>query len=97
MAARRLPRWRSPAFEERHRSSILGEILRGGSRRLNKYGVTLIVAPRGQRAIMFGYSVTGVIDPSKIATTQAPAWVCNNSDETNWYGRGSQRDQVCQE
>jgi selenide,water dikinase len=49
--------------------SILGEIMRGGLETLNKYGVTLIGGHSvDSEQIMFGYSVTGVIDPTKIAT-----------------------------
>jgi selenide,water dikinase len=49
--------------------AILGEIMRGGLETLNKYGVTLIGGHSVDNAqIMFGYSVTGVIDPRKIAT-----------------------------
>jgi selenide,water dikinase len=49
--------------------SILTEIMRGGLETLNKYGVTLIGGHSVDNAqIMFGYSVTGVIDPAKIAT-----------------------------
>lgn len=49
--------------------SILGEIMRGGLETLNKYGVTLIGGHSVDcEQIMFGYSVTGVIDPEKIAT-----------------------------
>ncbi|MDQ5843710.1 MAG: selenide, water dikinase SelD [Acidobacteriota bacterium] len=49
--------------------AILGEIMRGGQETLNKYGVTLIGGHSvDSEQIMFGYSVTGVIDPSKIAT-----------------------------
>ncbi len=49
--------------------SILGEIMRGGLETLNKYGVTLIGGHSvDSEQIMFGYSVTGVIDPAKIAT-----------------------------
>jgi selenide,water dikinase len=49
--------------------SILGEIMRGGQETLNKYGVTLIGGHSvASEQIMFGYSVTGVIDPGKIAT-----------------------------
>jgi selenide,water dikinase len=49
--------------------SILGEIMRGGLETLNKYGVTLIGGHSvDSEQIMFGYAVTGVIDPSKIAT-----------------------------
>lgn len=49
--------------------SILGEIMRGGQETLNKYGVTLIGGHSvDSEQIMFGYSVTGVIDPAKIAT-----------------------------
>ena len=49
--------------------SILTEIMRGGLETLNRYGVTLIGGHSVDNAqIMFGYSVTGVIDPNKIAT-----------------------------
>jgi selenide,water dikinase len=49
--------------------AILGEIMRGGLETLNKYGVTLIGGHSvDSQQIMFGYSVTGVIDPAKIAT-----------------------------
>jgi selenide,water dikinase len=49
--------------------AILGEIMRGGLETLNKYGVTLIGGHSvASEQIMFGYSVTGVIDPDKIAT-----------------------------
>jgi selenide,water dikinase len=49
--------------------AILGEIMRGGLETLNKYGVTLIGGHSvDSEQIMFGYSVTGVIDPHKIAT-----------------------------
>ena len=49
--------------------AILGEIMRGGLETLNKYGVTLIGGHSvDNQQIMFGYSVTGVIDPNKIAT-----------------------------
>jgi selenide, water dikinase len=49
--------------------AILGEIMRGGLETLNKYGVTLIGGHSvDNQQIMFGYSVTGVIDPDKIAT-----------------------------
>ena len=48
---------------------ILGEIMRGGLETLNKYGVTLVGGHSvDNEQIMFGYSVTGVIDPSRIAT-----------------------------
>jgi len=48
--------------------SILGEIMRGGLETLNKYGVTLIGGHSvDSEQIMFGYSVTGVIDPERIA------------------------------
>jgi selenide,water dikinase len=48
---------------------ILGEIMRGGQETLNKYGVTLIGGHSvDSEQIMFGYAVTGVIDPAKIAT-----------------------------
>jgi selenide, water dikinase len=49
--------------------AILGDIMRGGQETLNKYGVTLIGGHSvDNEQIMFGYSVTGVIDPDKIAT-----------------------------
>jgi len=49
--------------------AILGEIMRGGLETLNKYGVTLIGGHSvDSEQIMFGYAVTGVIDPAKIAT-----------------------------
>ena len=49
--------------------SILGEIMRGGQETLNNYGVTLIGGHSvASEQIMFGYAVTGVIDPAKIAT-----------------------------
>lgn len=48
--------------------AILGEIMRGGLETLNKYGVTLIGGHSvDNEQIMFGYSVTGVIDPVKVA------------------------------
>lgn len=48
---------------------ILGEIMRGGLETLNQYGVTLIGGHSvDNQQIMFGYSVTGVIDPNKVAT-----------------------------
>lgn len=49
--------------------SILREIMRGGLETINKYGVTLIGGHSvDNEQIMFGYSVTGVIDPNKVAT-----------------------------
>ena len=49
--------------------SILGEIMRGGMETLNKYGVTLLGGHSvDNQQIMFGYAVTGVIDPGKLAT-----------------------------
>ena len=49
--------------------AILGEIMRGGQETLNVHGVTLIGGHSVDNAqIMFGYSVTGTIDPGKIAT-----------------------------
>ena len=48
--------------------TILGEIMRGGLETLNQYGVTLIGGHSvDSEQIMFGYSVTGVIDPNKVA------------------------------
>ncbi len=49
--------------------AILGEIMRGGMETLNKYGVTLLGGHSvDNKEIMFGYAVTGVIDPAKVAT-----------------------------
>ena len=49
--------------------SILGEIMRGGLATLNQHGVTLLGGHSvDNEQIMFGYSVTGVIDPDKVAT-----------------------------
>ncbi|MEP6921442.1 MAG: selenide, water dikinase SelD, partial [bacterium] len=49
--------------------AILGEIMRGGMQTLNQHGVTLIGGHSvDNEQIMFGYSVTGVIDPNRIAT-----------------------------
>lgn len=49
--------------------AILSAIMRGGLETLNRYGVTLIGGHSvDNEQIMFGYSVTGVIDPSKVAT-----------------------------
>ena len=49
--------------------SILTEIMRGGLSVLMEHQVTLIGGHSVDNAqIMFGYSVTGVIDPNKIAT-----------------------------
>ena len=49
--------------------AILGEIMRGGLDTLNKYGVTLIGGHSvDNNQIMFGYAVTGVIPPDKIAS-----------------------------
>ena len=48
--------------------AILGEIMRGGLETLNQYGITLIGGHSvDNEQIMFGYSVTGVIDPNKVA------------------------------
>ncbi|HET7112634.1 MAG TPA: selenide, water dikinase SelD, partial [Pyrinomonadaceae bacterium] len=49
--------------------AILGEIMRGGLETLNQQGVTLIGGHSvDNEQIMFGYAVTGVIDPNKVAT-----------------------------
>lgn len=49
--------------------SILGEIMRGGLDVLTKNGVALLGGHSvDNQQIMFGYSVTGVIDPHKVAT-----------------------------
>jgi selenide, water dikinase len=48
--------------------AILGEIMRGGLETINKYGVTLIGGHSvDNEQIMFGYSVTGLIDPNNVA------------------------------
>ena len=48
--------------------AILGEIMRGGLETLNKFGVTLVGGHSvDNEQIMFGYSVTGVIDPNQVA------------------------------
>jgi selenide,water dikinase len=50
-------------------AEILGEMMRGGLETLNQHGVTLIGGHSvDNEQIMFGYSVTGVIDPEKLAT-----------------------------
>jgi len=47
---------------------ILAEIMRGGLETLNAHGITLIGGHSvDNEQIMFGYSVTGVIDPNKVA------------------------------
>ncbi len=47
---------------------ILAEIMRGGLQTLNEYGVTLVGGHSvDNQQIMFGYSVTGVIHPDKVA------------------------------
>ena len=49
--------------------AILGEIMRGGLETLMQEGVRLIGGHSvDSEQIMFGYSVTGVIDPNKVAT-----------------------------
>lgn len=49
--------------------SILGEIMRGGLEALTQNGVVLLGGHSvDNEQIMFGYSVTGVIDPRKVAT-----------------------------
>ena len=48
--------------------AILTEIMRGGLETLNKYGVTLIGGHSVDNTqIMFGYSVTGLIHPDRVA------------------------------
>jgi selenide, water dikinase len=50
-------------------TAILGEIMRGGLETINKYGVTLVGGHSvDNEQIMFGYSVTGLIHPDKVAT-----------------------------
>ena len=48
--------------------AILGEIMRGGLETLNSHGIILIGGHSvDNEQIMFGYAVTGVIDPNKVA------------------------------
>lgn len=48
--------------------AILTQIMRGGLETLNRHGVTLIGGHSVDNAqIMFGYSVTGIIDPGHVA------------------------------
>lgn len=48
--------------------AILTEIMRGGLETLNEYGVTLLGGHSvDNEQIMFGYSVTGLIDPRQVA------------------------------
>ncbi len=50
-------------------AGILANIMRGGLETLNAYGVTLMGGHSVDNSqIMFGYSVTGLIDPNKVAT-----------------------------
>jgi len=50
-------------------TNILSGIMRGGMETLNKYGVRLLGGHSvDNQQIMFGYAVTGVIDPQKIAS-----------------------------
>src|SRR5690242_20794331 len=49
--------------------AILREIMRGGLETINQFGVTLIGGHSvDNEQIMFGYSVTGLIDPNHVAT-----------------------------
>jgi selenide,water dikinase len=51
--------------------SVLAEIMRGGLDTLTKYGVALLGGHSVDNPqIMFGYAVTGTIDPRKIATNK---------------------------
>lgn len=48
--------------------AILAQIMRGGLETLNKYGVTLVGGHSvDNEQIMFGYSVTGLIHPDRVA------------------------------
>jgi selenide,water dikinase len=48
--------------------AILAEIMRGGLETLNSHGVTLIGGHSvDNEQIMFGYAITGLIDPNKVA------------------------------
>ena len=56
-------------FPKKGDFSILGEIMRGGLEVLSENGVALLGGHSvDSDQIMFGYSVTGVIDPRKVAT-----------------------------
>jgi selenide,water dikinase len=56
-------------FPKKGDFSILGEIMRGGLHVLSENGVALLGGHSVDNdQIMFGYSVTGVIDPRKVAT-----------------------------
>ena len=51
--------------------SVLGEIMRGGLRVLTENGVALVGGHSVDNAqIMFGYAVTGVIDPARVVTNR---------------------------
>ena len=51
--------------------SILGEIMRGGLHVLKENGVALVGGHSvDNQQIMFGYAVTGVIDPSRVVTNR---------------------------
>jgi selenide, water dikinase len=50
---------------------ILGEIMRGGLHVLTEHGVALVGGHSvDNQQIMFGYAVTGVIDPSRVVTNR---------------------------
>ena len=52
--------------------SILGEIMRGGLQVLTENGVALVGGHSvDNQQIMFGYAVTGVIDPARVVTNRA--------------------------
>ena len=76
--------------------AILGEIMRGGLETLNKYGVTLIGGHSvDNEQIMFGYSVTGVIDPEQDRDEcRRAAWRRDHSDETDRHRRDLDRNQM---
>ena len=51
--------------------SILGEIMRGGLQVLTEHGVALVGGHSvDNQQIMFGYAVTGVIDPARVVTNR---------------------------
>src|SRR5437870_5913054 len=82
--------------------AILGEIMRGGLETLNKYGVTLIGGHSvDNEQIMFGYSVTGVIDPREVATNAGArpgdAIILTKSIGTGIISTGIKRAQVSPE
>ena len=78
--------------------SILAEIMRGGLEVLTENGVALLGGHSvDNQQIMFGYSVTGVIDPNKVATNAgARPGDVDHPDEADRHGSDFHRNQVRQ-